>query len=375
MELLLETLTVIALLAIPLLFVYSFIKRGTVGSVISAIGAAILIPVIFVCSNRESEASYIALDKTIESTRINRCNNPDVEEIKEEDTTTETEESLTEEEIIEKINSGEVDVYEGEIVYDEESIIEEPSVDAEEPKLEEQVESSFDDEEAPAEEPAANVIEEDNSDKLRDELPIGCEGSEPSVSESVVVSEPVVAPAGGIFTDSLTDGTAANVIIDEGVTDAQKIEFFSQYNLIPYAMRKDLMDMGQPIHLTTSPAMTEGHAGTAYAMYECYIYVGKKNAIKIATIHEFGHLIDALIANRTGYQESGAFYSENARFVDIYSREKAQSGFPSYASDCVEDYFAEAFMYYHQNRSKLDNVPETKQYIHDLILVWYGIEY
>ena len=286
---------------------------------------------------------------------------------------------LTDEEIIEKINSGEVDVYEGEIVYDEESIIEEPSVDTEEPELEEQIESSFDDEEAPVETPAANVpeedSEEDSGDKLRDEIPIGCEGSEPSVSEPAVVSEPVVAPAGGIFTDSLTDGTAANVIIDEGVTDAQKIEFFSQYNLIPYAMRKDLMDMGQPVHLTTSPAMTEGHAGTAYAMYECYIYVGKKNAIKIATIHEFGHLIDALIANRTGYQESGAFYSENARFVDIYSREKAQSGFPSYASDCVEDYFAEAFMYYHQNRSKLDNVPETKQYIHDLILAWYGIEY
>lgn len=286
---------------------------------------------------------------------------------------------LTEKEIIDKINNGEVRVLEGEIVYDDEDT--------------EEVENTEEVNESPIHEDSHNIDAEETIDVTEpDETIKGSETAIEECNEPIVETETVIEPEpiketivepvivepvidNTIFTDSLTDGTANNVIIDADVTDTQKIEFFKQYNMIPYPLRKDLMDMGQPIHLTTSSYMTGGSAGAAYAMQDCYIWVNKKNSIKIATIHEFGHLIDAIIANRTDYNQSGAFYSENSYFVNIYNKEKDQSGFPSYAKDCVEDYFAEAFMYYHQDRSKLDNVPETKQYIHDLILTWYGIEY
>ena len=101
---------------------------------------------------------------------------------------------------------------------------------------------------------------------------------------------------------------------------------------------------------------------------------------QMAAIHEVGHAVDFIIGAAYGY--STVFETETYMSLEgdpqwrrIYEEENVLSGFPDYNRTCALEYFAEVFRYVFEDPSKLDNVPQSRKYVQDVLCDFYGISF
>ena len=146
-----------------------------------------------------------------------------------------------------------------------------------------------------------------------------------------------------------TDTTG--LMFDGAVSSDCKNKALQLYGYVPSNVKQAIVSTGYTVIVTTNPAYTDGHAGT----YNPYghpggkwisIYAKSVNAVNIAIIHEIGHFVDNYVGARDGHAYNSFGFqatSSTAEFREIYASEVGTSGFPGYATDCIEDYFAEAY--------------------------------
>ena len=141
----------------------------------------------------------------------------------------------------------------------------------------------------------------------------------------------------------------------------------SLWGKIPQNVKNALSETGCKVIVTTDSAYTEGHAGMYWPFTSgqnyCAIYAGSVGKVNIAMIHEVGHFVDDYVGIKTG---TGSYLgmSHTAEFQQIYAEEVGRSGYPSWATDCVEDYFAEAFWKCCVSPGTTQsNLPRTYEYV------------
>ena len=141
----------------------------------------------------------------------------------------------------------------------------------------------------------------------------------------------------------------------------------SLWGKVPQNVKNALSATGCQVIVTTDPAYTDGHAGMywpfASGQNYCAIYAGSVGKVNMAVIHEIGHFVDDYVGRKTG---TGSYLamSHTAEFQQIYAEEVGRSGYPSWATDCVEDYFAEAFWKCCVSPTATQsNLPRTYEYV------------
>ena len=146
------------------------------------------------------------------------------------------------------------------------------------------------------------------------------------------------------------------LVIEDGVSADCRNTAISLYSYVPQSVKNAIVNTGYKVLVTTDPYWTEGHCGSFYQYGWPYAdgrdhliasYAKSVNAVNISVLHEIGHFIDNYVGDRDGYGYSELFQyravTSSQEFRDIYDAERGQSGFPGYATDCREDYFAEAY--------------------------------
>lgn len=141
------------------------------------------------------------------------------------------------------------------------------------------------------------------------------------------------------------------MVFDGNVSQACKNKAIELYNKVPQNVKNAIISSGYQVIVSDNPSRTDGHAGVFYPSgYTPWpgpsicIYAGSVNKVNIAVIHEIGHFVDEYmgIRNGCGYTQFGCQgVTASAEWHEIYSAEVGLSGFPGYATDCCEDYFAE----------------------------------
>ncbi|MCR4990800.1 MAG: hypothetical protein K6A38_08060 [Lachnospiraceae bacterium] len=220
------------------------------------------------------------------------------------------------------------------------------------------------------------------------------------VKEDVTIKEPAVI---NYMTVGLLDSQAASYdnkfeIICEGEVPDRILKTVEEYtSLIPEVILENTADNGFVYIIDPSGQNTENHAGMA-TFPDCTVNgellhlkdnttpPGGKIAVmgdtlsrtKMAAIHEVGHAVDFIIAEAYGYStvfEDEVYMSMEGdpEWQRIFEEENELSGFPDYNRKCALEYFAEVFRYVFEDPSKLDNVPQSKQYMTDLLESFYGI--
>lgn len=167
-------------------------------------------------------------------------------------------------------------------------------------------------------------------------------------SQYVTTEEPAAAPA-VVATTGSTDLTG--LVFDGSVSSACQAKAISLYSCVPQNVKNAIVNSGYQVIVSSNPWWTEGHAGTFYPFDSGYaqgnaiaIYAGSVGKVNIAVVHEIGHFIDNYIGRRDGYGTCSFGYqavTSTSEWQEIYAAERGASGFPSYATDCAEDYFAE----------------------------------
>lgn len=143
----------------------------------------------------------------------------------------------------------------------------------------------------------------------------------------------------------------SGLMFDGAVSSDCKNKALNLYSFVPNNIKQAIVNSGYTVIVTTNPGYTDGHAGTYNPFGSPYgkwiaIYAKSVNAVNIAVIHEIGHFIDNYVGRRDGHAVNSFGFqaaSSTAEFREIYSSEAGSSGFPGYATDCIEDYFAEVY--------------------------------
>lgn len=140
------------------------------------------------------------------------------------------------------------------------------------------------------------------------------------------------------------------LVFEGDVSQACRNKALELYSHVPSNVKQAIANSGYSVIVTTSPNLTEGHCGTywptALGQRAIAIYAKSVNAVNIAVIHEIGHFIDEYVGIRDGHGACTFGYraaSSSGEFQEIYVSERGASGFPGYATDCYEDYFAEVY--------------------------------
>lgn len=171
------------------------------------------------------------------------------------------------------------------------------------------------------------------------------------------------------------------VIIGQGVTDKMMETYYNYYVMVPQYIRNYIQATGGVNYLDVDGRRTGGHAGQCnmYEYFDNNSYFGTSEIavngsspakIQMAVIHEMGHHVDHTLGMDTGTWVPGQkwhYLSSNPSFLAIYKAEAKKSGFESWATDCPEDYFAEAFRFYFENPMRLNDVPGTYVFIQNAI--------
>jgi hypothetical protein len=146
------------------------------------------------------------------------------------------------------------------------------------------------------------------------------------------------------------------IVFNGNISDDKKEKCISMYKKIPKNIINAIRNDGYVMWVSDNPYYTEGHCGTFY--FKKYIgdidkynkictYAKSIEAIDIAFLHEVGHWVD----NYLGHKENWFFTSHyiyigvtsDPIWIDIYNEEVGKSGYPSWANNCPEEYFAESF--------------------------------
>lgn len=148
-----------------------------------------------------------------------------------------------------------------------------------------------------------------------------------------------------------TDTTG--LVFDGDVSSACRNKALELYSYVPSNVKQAIVNKGYQVIVSTNSAWTDGHAGTYYPTgYSGWqgraiaIYAGSVGKVNMAVIHEIGHFIDDYCGNRDGHGFNSFGFrssSTSGEFQEIYRSEVGASGFPSWATDCYEDYFAEVY--------------------------------
>ena len=161
---------------------------------------------------------------------------------------------------------------------------------------------------------------------------------------------PAPAPEGS----NVSDLDMCGLVFDGNVSQACKDKALSLYAVLPSNVKNRIVESGFQVVVSDNSWWTEGHAGSYYPMAGSFpqgrviaIYAGSVSKVNISVLHECGHFVDEYIGTRDGYGLSPSFgypaLTTSAEWMSIYAAEAGASGFSSYATDCQEDYFAEAF--------------------------------
>lgn len=126
------------------------------------------------------------------------------------------------------------------------------------------------------------------------------------------------------------------------------------YSLVSDNIKDAIRNKGYIIIVSSNPWWTDGHAGTFYPFNfnleqgnVIAIYAKSVKNVDMAVLHEIGHFIDNYCGERDNCEESELFSYQAVTTSDewniIYNKEKDISQFPSWATDCCEDFFAEVY--------------------------------
>lgn len=143
----------------------------------------------------------------------------------------------------------------------------------------------------------------------------------------------------------------SGMVFDGNVSSACQSTAINLYSLVPQNVKNAIINQGYQVIVSSNPWWTDGHAGTYYPIEGSFsqgraiaIYAGSVGKVNMAVIHEIGHFVDNYIGRRDGYGYTTFGYqgvSSSSEWHEICAAEAGVSGFPSWATDCVEDYFAE----------------------------------
>lgn len=194
-----------------------------------------------------------------------------------------------------------------------------------------------------------------------------------NIDETEIIEEPNI-----IETTDEFEGDLCMVVIDSDVSNESIKEFKRLFKKIPHTIRYTLIEYNCPIYLGNNGKYTDGHAGQFDRRDDSSMIIGVNTSsvkkVKMATIHEIGHLVDHKAAVETGIFTYDEFYSDCEEFQNIYNEEAPKSGFPSYITSGRWDYFAEVFRYYFEDRSRLDKLPKSKEFMRQFLFDFYGYE-
>lgn len=133
----------------------------------------------------------------------------------------------------------------------------------------------------------------------------------------------------------------------------------TELNKIPTSFKEEFLKSGWHIYITDENLAKEYFNGEHTKVHGCTFYEKRliliennENAVKTATIHEFGHWADNYYGNISKTQEFKNIYKqEYLEFEQVFLR------------DCkmdITEYFAEGFYYYVKNPDALKKIaPKT----------------
>lgn len=174
-------------------------------------------------------------------------------------------------------------------------------------------------------------------------------------------------------------------IVNEGVSEKLKNIFISYWAKIPKYIKDYLVERQCYTILDPNGARTNGHAGMTcddtinpktlkYVDFpKAYIMATTANKVRLAAIHESGHMVDMILGQDYGSLSptyKSLFVSSNPDFEEVFKMESGKSGYGYWGLSNSNEYFAESFRYYFEDPQRVkENTPITYVYIDSLLKI------
>lgn len=174
-------------------------------------------------------------------------------------------------------------------------------------------------------------------------------------------------------------------VVNEGVSEKMENTFILYWTKIPKYIKDYLLEYQSYTILEPNGTHTNGHAGVTcdyiinpktlkYMKFpKSYIMATTVNKVKLAAIHEAGHMVDMILGQDYGALSptyNGFFVSSNPDFGEVFKTESGKSGYGYWGLSNSNEYFAESFRYYFENPQRVkENTPITYAYIENLLKI------
>ena len=146
------------------------------------------------------------------------------------------------------------------------------------------------------------------------------------------------------------DFNSSIMVIEGNISNDCLNKAIELYTKIPQNVINAMNNNGYKIMLSTNSNYTQGHAGMYWPIEMNHykyaaIYATSVKKVNMAVIHECGHFIDNYLGRNENWGYSPNYWykavTSDPTWVQIYNEEVVASGFPSWANNCPEEYFAE----------------------------------
>lgn len=189
---------------------------------------------------------------------------------------------------------------------------------------------------------------------------------------------------------SPSESALYGAVVQPGVSQSLVNVFTSYWDMVPKYVKDYVIQVGSYVSLDPNGNATAGHAGMTTCTYYsstgkiasipiAHIMATTEGKVKLAAIHEIGHVIDVMLGQTGGTPSPtyGTFFmSSNPDFVEIFNAEVVKSGYGYWGVGNSNEYFAESFRYYFESPERLKkNTPRTYEYVSNiLVLVQNAVE-